>query len=192
MFSDRISLAFKGQTLSLRMVAAAALMACAFQPASLGANSPRLVVTSNTDLRFGSFAVMDRGHRVISPGGAVQSSGIFSTGTADTGPARFTVAYDRGNNGRRKLDLEIEMVFGSAPVTTAGGVVARLSSYRSDLRDYPAIEAGQVVTVRLPNCVQRVCQTTFNLGARLDVDRDYGGTRVTLPIPVDVVLISVT
>ncbi len=155
------------------------------------ADTPQLRVIPVNDLRFGSFAVMDTGYRVVRPDGSVQSSGIFSAGTSGTGPARFRVSYDRGNNGNRRLNLEIELRFAAAPVVTQGGIAAELTQYQSDLPGYANVAAGQAVTIRIPNCRTRVCETTFNLGGRLDVERSFGGGTVVLPIPVDAVLISV-
>lgn len=159
--------------------------------APLHADRPDLRVISANDLRFGSFAVIGRGYRIVRPSGDVESVGLFSTGGGDTGPARFTVQYDRGNNGRRRLNLKVDLVFSSAPVVTEEGVVARLTSYRTDLPNYPAVSAGQVIQIEIPNCVQRVCSKTFNLGGRLDVTRNYGGALIEVPIPVDAVLTSV-
>lgn len=181
------AIARKALQLPLAMAAMALLVGS--QPAR--ADTPQLRVTPVNDLRFGSFAVMSDGYRVVRPDGSVQSSGIFSAGTAGTGPARFRVSYDRGNNGNRRLDLEIELRFAAAPVVTQGGIVAELKQYQSDLPGYATVAAGQAVTVRIANCRARVCETTFNLGGRLDVERNYGGGTVVLPIPVDAVLISV-
>lgn len=160
-------------------------------PQAAQADTAQLRVIPVSDLRFGSFAVMDNGYRVVRPDGSVQSSGIFSAGTSGTGPARFRVSYDRGNNGNRRIDLEIELRFAAAPVVTQGGIVAELTQYESDLPGYANVAAGQPVTIRIPNCRARVCETIFNLGGRLDVERNYGGGTVVLAIPVDAVLISV-
>lgn len=151
----------------------------------------QIQITPQSDLRFGSFAVMDRGYRIVGPSGNVQSVGIFSINNGDTGPARFTISYDRGNNGRRLLNLRIQLVLSSAPVVLQGGVEARLTAYQTDLPGYSTVTAGQIIEINIPNCVQRVCQTSFNLGGRLDVDRNFGGAQVSIPIPADVVLISV-
>lgn len=167
----------------------AAIMSVQSVPASAAPASLRILPES--DLRFGSFAVMDRGYRIVSPSGGVQSSGIFSVTTGDTGPARFTLRYDRGNNSRRRLNLRIQLVFSAAPVVTQQGIVARLSAYQTDLPGASSVQAGQIVEVEIPNCTQRVCSRSFNVGGRLDIERSFGGGLVTLPIPVDAVLISV-
>lgn len=148
-------------------------------------------IIPQSELSFGTFAVPTRGFREVSASGAVTSSGIFALSDTGTGPARFTVQYDRGNNGRRRLDLVIELVFSAAPVFNNGGVVAQLSRYQTDLPGYGVIEAGQVIRIELPNCLQRVCSRTFNVGGRLDIDRSFGGARVAIPIPVNAVLVSV-
>ena len=154
--------------------------------------APRqLNIVSDSDLNFGSFAVLDNGYRIVAPNGSVQSQGLFSVNSGDTSPARFTVIYDRGNNGRRRLNLRIQLVLSSAPVMTQDGIVARLSSYRTDLPGAASVQAGRIVDIDIPNCVQRVCSKTFNVGARMDIQRAFGGGHIEVPIPADVVLISV-
>ena len=159
------------------------------QPAR--ADFAQLRILPESELRFGTFAVMDNGYRVVRPDGSVQSVGIFSTSSSDTGPARFRIRYDRGNNGKRRLDLKIELRFAAVPVVTQGGLIVQLTQYQTDLPGYSNVTAGQAVEINIPNCTQRVCEMTFNLGGRLDVERNYGGGTVTLAIPVDAVLISV-
>ena len=106
-------------------------------------------------------------------------------------PARFTIRYDRGNASRRRLNLRIQLVLSAAPVVTQGGIVARLTSYTTDLPRAGVVQAGRVIEVDIPNCVQRVCSTSFAVGARLDIRRNFGGGNIEIPIPVDAVLISV-
>lgn len=155
------------------------------------ATPSQLSVVSQTDLRFGSFAVMGAGYRIVSPSGAVQDSGIFSTSASGTGPAQFAIVYDRGSNDRRALDLQIQLIFSPPPTVQIGGVTANLSDYQSDLPGAPQIIPGQVVEIQIPNCTTRVCQTTFRMGGRLDVNRNFGGARIDIPIPVDAFLVSV-
>lgn len=174
----------------LKLAAICGLVFVAPRPAL--ADKPQLQVIPNGDLRFGRFAVMGTtGYRTVSASGAVSDGGIFSTGTGDTGPARFTVLYDRGNNGRRVLNLQIQLVFYPPPTIVVGGVTARLSDYQSDLPNAPQVAPGQIIEINIPNCRSRVCQTSFSLGGRLDVERNFGGGRVNVPIPVDATLVSV-
>lgn len=148
-------------------------------------------IISNSDLNFGSFAVPTSGFREISATGAVTSSGIFALSDTGTAPARFTVQYDRGNNGRQRLNLVINVTFSAPPGFAQGGLTARLSRYQTNLPGYGLVQPGQVIRIELPNCVQRVCSTTFTVGGRLDVERSFGGGPVTIPIPVDATLVSV-
>ena len=151
----------------------------------------QLSIVPQSDLRFGSFAVMGSGYRIVSPSGAVQDSGIFSTTTSGTGPAQFALVYDRANNSRRTLNLQIQLTFLPPQTVQVGGVTANLSAYQSDIPGAPNITAGQIVEINIPNCATRVCQTTFRLGGRLDVDRSFGGASIVVPIPVDAFLVSV-
>ena len=173
-----------------RIAAMMAAIALLVPAPALGAPA-ELRIIPEAELRFGTFAVIDRGYRIIGANGSVQSSGVFSISNGDTSPARFTVSYDRGNNGRRRLNLRIQLVLAAAPVINQGGLVAQLSGYQTDLPGASTVQPGQIVEILIPNCTQRVCQTTFNVGARLDIESNAGGGRLEIPIPADVVLISV-
>ena len=175
----------------LHRLAAAAALALAAWSAPVAGEKPQLSVINAQGLRFGTFAVPTSGYREISPSGTVSSGGIFALDTTGVGPARFTVQYDRGNNGRRRLDLVIDLVFAAPAAFSQPGLNARLSRYQIDLQGYGLVQPGQVIRVELPNCLQRICSRTFNLGGRIDVDRAFGGGLVEIPIDVDAVLVSV-
>lgn len=160
-------------------------------PTAIKTAPPQLRIIPQTDLRFGSFAIIDRGYRVVDPAGGVQNVGIFSIASGDTGPALFRIRYDRGNNGRRRLDLRFQMVLSQAPVITQGGITAQLSQYQTDIPGYANVQAGEVIDISIPNCRTRICRTSFNVGGRLDVASNYGGGTIRVPIPADIVLISV-
>ncbi len=160
-------------------------------PQPVAADRPRLRIIPNSELRFGTFAVIDRGYRIVSPGGTVQSSGIFSITSGDTSPARFTVRYNRGNNGRRRLNLRIQLVITQPPPVTQGGITAKLSGLQTDLPGAANVQPGEVIEITIPNCRTRICRKSFNIGGRLDIENDYGGGKVEIPIFADVVLISV-
>lgn len=155
------------------------------------AQRPQLNIISNSDLRFGSFVVLGSGSRTVSPNGAVTDVSLIPAGSGGTGPARFTISYDRGNRRIRPADLEFEVVFSSVPLTTQGGVQARVSSFQSDLPGYRNFSPGQIIQLTLQNCRTRICSRTFNVGARLDVQRNYGGAQLNIPLPVDAALISI-
>lgn len=150
----------------------------------------RITVLNPAPLRFGSFAVPTSGYREVTASGAVSGAGIFALGSADAGPARFTLQYDRGNNSKRRMDITVDLVFSTPANFAQGGLTARLSRYQTDLPGYAAIVPGQQVRVELTNCTQRICSISFNLGGRLTVDRTFGGGQVVVPIPVDAVVVS--
>lgn len=153
-------------------------------PAPLVAAPSTIKVLNPVLLRFGTFAVPTSGYREVSASGAVSGAGIFALTSAGTGPARFTLQYDRGNNSKRRLDISVDLIFSTPPAFAQGGLTARLSRYQSDLPGYATIAPGQSVRIELVNCVQRVCSVSFNIGGRLDVDRTFGGGQVDVPIPV--------
>lgn len=147
-------------------------------------------ITPDSDLDFGSFMVFGSGARTISPAGTVTDTSIASLEGRLPSPARFTITYDRGNESRHVLDIELEVVMSAAPRVRIDGVEASLSAFRTDLPGAPAIAPGQVIRLTLPNCRSRICSRSFQLGARLDVTRSYGGAQVLIPIPMDVTVIS--
>jgi len=155
------------------------------------ADRPDLQVINSSPLRFGTFAVPTSGFREVSPSGAVSSSGIFVIDDSGTGPAQFIVQYDRGNNSRKLITVSIELVMSAAPVFNNGGLVARLTRYQTDLPGYGVVDAGQAIRIEIPNCTQRVCATSFQVGGRLDVTRSFGGGIVNIPIPIDGVAVEV-
>lgn len=173
---------------AITLVALACLLP-ASQPAQADAAQVRILPLS--ELRFGSFAVPSSGSIEVGATGSVIREGIVSVTSGDTSPARFVVRYDRGNNGRTRLDLLIQLTFAAPTSFVQGGVTASLSRYQTDLPGYASISPNQIIEIRIPNCRQRVCETSFNLGGRLDVDRRFGGAEVAIPIPVDAILVSV-
>lgn len=154
------------------------------------ADQPEVRVTAIRDLRFGSFAVPSSGWREVTPAGVVSGSGIIAMPGA-TGPAQFTLTYDRGNNGQVRLNIQLQLILLPAPVVTQQGVVARLTGYQTDLPGAARVAAGQPVLVSLPDCRQRLCAVSFHVGGRLDLERTSGGGRVEVPIPVSVSVLSI-
>lgn len=156
----------------------------------LQAAPDQLTVLSPTELRFGTFAVPTTGFREVTAAGGINSSGIFSIDDSGVGPARFTVRFDRGDNSRRRLDIVIELVFTAPAPFARGGLTARLGRYQTDLPGYAVVQPGQVIRLDITNCTQRVCERSFNLGGRLDIERAYGGGPVSIAVPLDAVLVS--
>lgn len=166
--------------------------------AALAASAPmaeaapaQVSVVANSDLRFGSFAVPSSGWIAVTPTGGVTQAGIFKVASGDTGPASFTVAYDRGNNGNKRLEISIELVVSTPPSFNLGGVTGRLSQLQSDLQGYPTVQPGQIIQIEMSNCRARVCSQSFNLGGRLDVTANGSGAALAIPIPLDVTVVDV-
>lgn len=182
-------------TLSLRrirLVEALCLTALSLliPPNPSHADPPEVRITPERDLRFGTFAVPSSGWREVTPAGQVSASGIVAM-PGDVSPAQFTLAYDRGNSGRARLNLQLQLTLMPAPVITQGGMVARLTAYQTDLPGAARVAAGEPITVSIPNCVQRVCAVSFRVGGRLDLERTAGGGRIEVPIPVSATIVSI-
>ena len=171
---------------------AAGLMLALGVAATPGLADPSTVrILPVSELRFGSFAVPVSGSVTVSPSGVVSRSGVFSITSGDTAPARFVVRYDRGNSSRQQLNLRIQLVVQSSGTFSQSGISARLSNLETDLPGYPVVQPNQIIELTLPNCRVRVCETSFALGGKLEIQRDYGGALVAIPIPVQAILVSV-
>ena len=155
------------------------------------AAQPAFALTVNSDLRFGSFVVMATGARVVGATGAVTNIGIYPIASGATGPAQFTVAYDRGNNGNKVLDIAIEIIMGSVPSVGGGGVTGALSGFTTDMPGVPTIATGQIIPIAITGCRDRICSRTFRIGSRLDVSRSGTGRTIAIPIPLTATLVNV-
>ena len=148
-------------------------------------------IVPQKQLRFGSFGVMSSGSRVVSPSGAVTSVGIVPVQGSVTGPAEFTIVYDRGNESKRSLSLVIEVTLLPAPPMNQRGLVATVSDYTTDLANAPTLAPGQPVTLAIDNCLTRQCSRTFRVGGRLQIQRSSRGGPISIPLPITANLISV-
>ncbi|MCB2067420.1 MAG: DUF4402 domain-containing protein [Erythrobacter sp.] len=172
------------------IIAIAAMLAAAW-PSITVANTPEVRIVAESDLRFGTFMVFGSGSRTVSASGLVTDNSILALEGNPTGPARFTVSYDRGNESIHVLDIELELVLSPVGMVQNDGVQGTLTAFQTDLAGMGVITPGQPIRIRLRDCRERVCSQSFHIGARLEVTRQYGGADLVVPIPVDVAVISV-
>lgn len=157
----------------------------------VSANQPQVRITPESELRFGTFMVFGTGSRTVTAMGNVTDVSLVALEGSRAGPARFTVSYDRGNQSRNILDIELELVISQPARVRMGGVEGQLSNFETDLPGAGRIAPGQPIRINLNNCRDRVCSVSFNVGGRLEVSRQYGGASLSIPIPVDVTVISI-
>jgi len=167
------------------MLAPIALTLLATPPA----RADNLVLTANQQLRYGSFAVPGTGSRTVSATGLVTDSGVLPV-SGPTGPAQFTLAFDRGG-GSNPVTLVIQVLLGSVGPVSQGGVTGALSAFTTDLPGVPLLVPGQAAILSLPGCATRICTRSFRIGARLDVTRASGGAALTIPLPVSATILAV-
>jgi hypothetical protein len=180
--------------LSGRNLLASRLIAAGFAavlPQMAQAKPPKLEIVVQKQLRFGTFGVMTSGTRMVSPSGAVTSVAIIPVAGSVTGPAEFTIAYDRGNESRRSISLVIEVFLMEAPRVSQGGLSATVTDFTTDLPGISTLAPGRPVTIAIDNCLTRVCARTFRVGGRLQIQRSYGGGTITVPLPIVANLITV-
>ena len=165
------------------LAAAAFLPLCA--SVELQAKTPEVLIVSESDLQFGKFMVFGTGSRTVSASGVVRDLSIVPLEGARTAPARFTVSYDRGNESKHVLDIELEIVLSAPPAVTIDGVSGRVSELETDLAGTGRVSPGQPIRVWMRNCRTRVCSQSFQVGGKISVDRRYGGAVLSVPIPID-------
>lgn len=179
----------------VRALGLGALLICALfvagWPADLQGKTPEVSITSERDLHFGSFMVFGSGSRTVSASGVVLDNALVALEGVPPTPARFTLAYDRGNESKHVLDIELELVISSSPRVRDGGVDGAVTGLQTDLPGVGALTPGQAIRVVLRNCRSRVCTQSFHVGGRLDVTRNFGGANLVIPIPLDATVISV-
>lgn len=176
----------------VRPAGIALALALATQPAGMAQAAPAEVrIVAESDLDFGVFMVFGPGSRTVSAQGAVTDSAIVPLEGRTPAPARFAIHYDRGNNDRKAIDIELELVMTAPPPVRVGGVTGSLSSFETNLPAATRIQPGQAVRISIRACRTRVCSQRFQVGGRLDVSRQFGGAHLAIPLPFDVQVISV-
>lgn len=173
---------------SWNLILGTVLLAATTGPAR--AARPDLAIRSDAELRFGSFVVFSSGSRNVKASGAVTDAGLVAAGREPAGPASFTVQYDRGNEARKPIDLVIQLQLLTVPPLAARGISGSLGAFETDLPGYPRIAPGSVMTIAINGCTTRICSRSFRVGATLNVTRAYGGGKLSLPLPLSAVLVS--
>jgi hypothetical protein len=169
----------------------ALLCAVLAAPQAARADTPIAFVRPELALRFGTVAVYGSGTRTVTPAGVVSDSGLIPAAGDSPGPARFTVGYDRGNEGNKSITVVFVITFGAVPPVSQGGVSATVTNLTSDLAGASVIVPGQTVQITIANCRVRQCAVSFNVGGRLNVTSSYGGGNLSTPVPVSVTVVSV-
>lgn len=154
------------------------------------ADQPEVRISADSQLQFGTFMVFGAGSRTVSATGAVSDRSLVALEGTLAAPASFTVSYDRGNQNKHVLDIELELVLSPVSQFREKGVAASLSAFETTLPGALQIMPGRAFRVSLPNCRTRVCSRSFTVGARMDVSRDYGGADVVVPLLIDAAVIS--
>jgi hypothetical protein len=159
----------------------------------LGAAAPAraaqgLTVTADQALRFGSFVVVGTGTRTVSAAGTVTDSNTYPVSGAATGPAQFTLVYERAIQLGIPVNLPIlvtvQIIIAPVAPVTQNGVTGTISRFTTDLPGNPTVTAGQAFSYTLPLCVTLICQQTFRVGGSIDASQSTAGTTITAPLSV--------
>lgn len=157
--------------------------------AATPARADDLTLVALQQLRYGSFAVAGSGSRTVSATGLVTDNGVMPV-AGPTGPAEFSLAFDRGGSGKI-VTVVVQVLLGSIGPVSQGGVAGALSAFTTDLPGVPLLVPGQAAIFTLTACATRICTRSFRIGARLDVTRANGGAALTIPLPVSATVLAV-
>ena len=172
------------------IVSSLAILSCTVASTPAFAEPAEVRISVESDLNFGTFMVFGSGRRAVNINGLVTDQNIVAMEGNLPAPAQFTVTYDRGNENKHVLDIEIELYINPPSNVRVGGVEGSLSALETDLPGAMRVTHGQPIRITMPNCRTRTCSRTFRVGGTLDVSRMYGGAYLVIPIPIDAVLIS--
>lgn len=151
---------------------------------ALEAKTPEVRVKPEGELAFGTFMVFGSGARTVSASGLVSDFSIVPLEGTRARPARFTIEFDRGNESKQVMDVTVQLAFFAPSTYRQGGVEARLSAFETDLAGNSNISSGELIELRFENCRTRICSKSFHIGARLDVNRQFGGADLVIPIDI--------
>lgn len=183
-FLLRAPVAFAGVLLGLSGLSSPAMA----KP--LVAKPAEVRVTVESEMHFGTFMIFGSGRRTLGVNGTVIDNSIIALEGTRPSPAQFTVSYDRGNESRHVLDIEIELYITAPDSVQINGVTGRLSALETNIPGASRPAEGQPIRITIPNCRTRVCSRSFSIGGTLDVTRAYGGASLTIPILFDAILLS--
>lgn len=178
----------EGRALALGAIKSSLIIIAAFAllfTSALEAKTPEVRVKPEGELAFGTFMVFGSGARSVSASGLVSDFSIVPLEGTRARPARFTVEYDRGNESKHVLDVTLQLTFFASNTHRQGGVEARLSAFETDLPGHSSISPGELIELRFDNCRTRICSKSFHVGARLDVNRQFGGANLVIPIDIN-------
>lgn len=170
--------------------AAGAALALIIPQAAL-ADSASLSVTTDQQLRFGTFVVPSTGSRSVTSTGVVTNNAVLPIGSDPVGPAQFTIIYDRGSNNGKPISVVVQVFLSGGQTVRSGNVSGTLSAFDTDLPGIPNLLPGLPVIITMANCTQRQCTQIFHVGARLDVSRSGEGASLIIPLPVTASLLAV-
>lgn len=174
----------------VRRLARIAAVLCLLAASTVHA-APGLAIVSDTALRFGSFVVPGTGSRTVTAAGQVTNTNVFPVSGAVTGPAQFTLTYDRGTNATGQILVTVLLTLAQPGSFSQSGLKATVSSFDTDLQGIPLLTPGQSLLFAMPPCASPVCTQVFHVGGRIDVTQPGNGGAVTVPLTIGATLIAV-
>lgn len=163
--------------------------ALAWLVAGGAAQAATVSVSYDAPLRFGRFVVPTTGTRTVSPTGVVTDSGVFAIAGDPVAPAQFTITYDRGFESTTPLTVLMQLQI-TGEVANSGNVTGSISTFTTDLAGASPFFPGSFLSLTMTSCRSRRCAQTVRIGGSLNVTRNSGGAKLTVPILVTATLIA--
>ncbi len=176
--------------MNLKRSLVCSLLAASLPAAAHGAPAG-LTINQDMPLRFGNFVLFDRGARTVSATGSVTNDNVYPIGSSSTGPAQFTVTFDRGSDDTREISISYVIQLGAISQFGHGGLSGTLSNFDIDVPGSGQLGTGRAVVQTIANCSSRICMSTFHVGARIELMRAGGSSALTIPLPISATLVSV-
>lgn len=155
------------------------------------ADPASLTVVAQRPLNFGTLMVPSSGSRTLGSDGSISDSGVIAISGEQASPAEFAITYDRGSENNRSINIMVQVFLSGGQTTSTDGVEGRLSLFDTDLALDGGLSSGATGTFTITDCRERRCTQTFRVGARLDVDRSFGGATMIFPLPVTATVLAV-
>lgn len=149
-----------------------------------------LLLVPDQALRFGSFVVAGSGSRTVSATGAVNNSNVLPVGGGSTGPAQFTLTYDRGASATGPITVAVLLTLSPPSNFGQNGLVATVSGFDTDLSGIPLLNPGQSILFTMRPCSTQICAQAFHVGGRIDVTQPGKGGTIAVPLNVTATLVA--
>ncbi len=130
------------------------------------------------------------GSRTVSATGTVTNANVLPVSGGNTGPAQFTLTYDRGAPATGPITVAVLLTLSPPSNFAQNGLVATVSGFDTDLSGIPLLIPAQSILFTMRPCSTQVCAQTFHVGGRIDVTQPGNGGSITVPLTITATLVA--